>query len=41
MIETLQAVAVVVTSNAQDRESQRFGRKNDEFIDALMSMQRV
>ena len=41
LIETLQAVTAVVTSNAQDREVQRFRGKNDRFIDALMAMQRV
>ena len=41
LIETLQAVTVVVTANAQDREVRRFRGKNDRFIDALMAMQRV
>ncbi len=41
LIETLQAVTAVVTANAQEREVQRFRGKNDRFIDALMSMQRV
>jgi ATP-binding cassette, subfamily B, bacterial len=39
LIETLQGVKLVVTSNAQQRETARFRRKNDSFIDALMSMQ--
>ncbi len=39
LIETLQGVKLVVTSNAQPRETARFRRKNDSFIDALMSMQ--
>jgi len=39
LIETLQGVKLVVTSNAQAREVARFRRKNDTFIDALMSMQ--
>jgi ATP-binding cassette subfamily B protein len=39
LIETLQAMRLVVTSNAQEREVARFGRKNAAFIDALMSMQ--
>ncbi len=39
LIETLQGVKLVVTSNAQAREVARFRRKNDSFIDALMSMQ--
>ena len=41
LIETLQAVTVVVTANPQDREVRRFRGKNDRFIDALMAMQRV
>jgi ATP-binding cassette, subfamily B, bacterial len=39
LIETLQGVKLVVTSNAQDREERRFRAKNDTFIGALMSMQ--
>jgi ATP-binding cassette, subfamily B, bacterial len=39
LIETLQAVRIVVGSNAQERESGRFREKNDGFIDALMRMQ--
>jgi ATP-binding cassette subfamily B protein len=39
LIETLQAMRLVMTSNAQPREVERFGRKNAAFIDALMSMQ--
>src|SRR5579872_2230511 len=39
LIETLQGVKLVITSNAQARESARFRRKNDTFVDALMSMQ--
>ena len=41
LVETLQGVRLVVTSNAQDREQHRFRGKNDRFIDALMAMQRV
>ena len=41
LIETLQASTLVVTSNAQSRESGRFRRLNDAFIAALMRMQRV
>ena len=37
--ETLQGMKLVVTSNAQSREVERFRRKNQTFIDALMSMQ--
>jgi ATP-binding cassette, subfamily B, bacterial len=39
LIETLQGMKLVVTSNAQGREVERFRRKNQTFIDALMSMQ--
>ena len=39
LIETLQGVKLVVTSNAQQREERRFRGKNDAFIRALMSMQ--
>jgi ATP-binding cassette subfamily B protein len=39
LIETLQAVRLVVTSNAQSREVTAFRRRNTAFIDALMSMQ--
>jgi ATP-binding cassette, subfamily B, bacterial len=41
LIETLQAMRIVVTSNAQQRETARFRRLNDAFIAALMSMQRA
>jgi ATP-binding cassette, subfamily B, bacterial len=39
LIETLQAVKLVVTSNAQEREVARFRARNNAFIEALMSMQ--
>jgi ATP-binding cassette subfamily B protein len=39
LIETLQGVRLVVTSNAQEREVGRFRTKNDAFITSLMSMQ--
>ncbi len=39
LIETLQAIRLVVTSNAQAREVEAFRRRNTTFIDALMSMQ--
>jgi len=39
LIETLQGVKLVVTSNAQEREERRFRARNDDFIRALMSMQ--
>ena len=40
LIETMQAVRLVVTSNAQARESERFRSTNGVFVRALMSMQR-
>lgn len=39
LIETLQGMKLIVTSNAQTREIDRFRNKNDNFIQALMSMQ--
>jgi ATP-binding cassette subfamily B protein len=41
LIETLQASSLVVASNAQQREQDRFRGLNGAFIDALMKMQRV
>ena len=41
LIETLSATRLVVTSNAQARELARFRERNESFIGALMSMQRV
>ena len=41
LIETLQGMKLVVTSNAQARETARFRTRNDAFIGALMSMQWV
>src|SRR5688572_13929503 len=41
LIETLQASSLIVASNAQLREQQRFRGLNGGFIDALMRMQRV
>jgi len=41
LIETLQAVKLVVTSNAQEREVGRFRERNAAFVGALMSMQRL
>ena len=38
LIETLQGMKLVVASNAQGREVSRFSRKNDSFVDSLMSM---
>jgi ATP-binding cassette subfamily B protein len=39
LIETVQGVRLVVASNAQDREVERFKARNDAFVRALMSMQ--
>ena len=39
LIETVQAMKLVVTSNAQAREARRFGEKNNAFIQALLRMQ--
>jgi ATP-binding cassette subfamily B protein len=41
LIETLQAASLVVASNAQQRERDRFRGLNGAFIEALMRMQRV
>jgi ATP-binding cassette subfamily B protein len=41
LIETLQATSLVVASNAQRREQDRFRGLNGAFIEALMRMQRV
>ena len=41
LIETLQATSLIVASNAQQREQQRFRGLNAGFIDALMRLQRV
>lgn len=39
LIETVQAMRLVVTSNAQEREVARFRDRNSAFVRALMSMQ--
>lgn len=39
LIETIQAMRLVVMSNAQDREVARFRQRNTAFVDSLMSMQ--
>ncbi len=41
LIETIQSMRLVVTANAQSREAERFDEKNQSFIHALMSMQRL
>ena len=38
LIETLQGMKLVVSSNAQEREVSRFSGKNDSFVDSLMRM---
>jgi ATP-binding cassette subfamily B protein len=38
LIETIQGMKLVVSSNAQSREVDQFGAKNGTFVDALMSM---
>jgi ATP-binding cassette, subfamily B, bacterial len=38
LIETLQGMRTVVGSNAQAREIDRFQRRNDSFVEALLSM---
>jgi len=41
LIESLQATPLIVASNAQARETDRFARLNGRFVDALMAMRRV
>src|SRR5581483_11567988 len=41
LIETLQAVRLVVASNAQARELERFHDRNAAFVRSLMSMQKM
>ena len=41
LIETLGGVRLVAASNAGEREAERFRRRNDSFIAALMKMQRL
>ena len=41
LIETLQGMKLVVSSNAQEREVSRFSGKNDSFVDALMSIKKA
>ncbi len=38
LIETLQGMRTIVGANAQGREVARFRRRNDSFVDALLSM---
>jgi ATP-binding cassette subfamily B protein len=39
LVETLQAMRLVVTANAQEREAERFRDRNRSFVGALMRMQ--
>jgi ATP-binding cassette subfamily B protein len=39
LVETLQAMRLVVTANAQEREAERFRDRNRSFVSALMRMQ--
>src|SRR5215471_15121756 len=39
LVETLQGMRLVVVSNAQEREAERFRGRNRAFVDALMRMQ--
>jgi ATP-binding cassette, subfamily B, bacterial len=41
LIETLQGMRLVVSSNAQGREAARFRRRNEAFVTSLMDMQRL
>ena len=41
LIDTLQAMKLVVGMNAQDREAARFRARNDSFVDSLMTMRRL
>ena len=41
LIETLRGAKLVAASNAQNRESARFRRRNDAFVGALLKMQRL
>ncbi|MBL8295920.1 MAG: ABC transporter ATP-binding protein [Bryobacterales bacterium] len=41
LIETLRGVKLVATSNAQERERQRFSELNDGFVGSLLRMQRA
>jgi len=41
LIESLRGIRLVVSSNAQGREEERFRQRNDAFVSALMSMQWV
>lgn len=38
LIETLQGMRTIVGANAQERELERFRKKNDDFVSSLLSM---
>ena len=39
LLETLLGIRLVITARAESREAERFRRRNQSFLDALMSMQ--
>ena len=39
LLETLLGIRLVITTRAESREAERFRRRNQSFLDALMSMQ--
>lgn len=41
LIESIQAMRLVVTSNADARETARFGERNAAFVQSLMAMQKM
>ncbi|MCC7044899.1 MAG: ABC transporter ATP-binding protein [Acidobacteria bacterium] len=41
LIESIQAMRLVVATNAHGREAARFQQRNDAFVDSLMAMQRM
>jgi ATP-binding cassette subfamily B protein len=41
LIESIQAMRLVVAANAHDREAARFRQRNDAFVGSLMAMQRM
>ena len=41
LIESLQAMKLIVSHNAQEREARRFRDRNDAFVDSLMRMRRL
>ena len=41
LIESILGMRVVVSSNAQGREQERFGRLNDDYVSTLLAMQKT